>query len=368
MLFKNDWEETKKRFDAFWDREYIGRCFIAITAPRAKPISIDVERKEPKNLKQKWLDPEFRLQQQLYTFAHTYYGGEAFPCFFNNLGPGVLASFITDHYVLGENTVWFDRKPIIKDWSQAPSLDFNEESNMWQILKSMTEEFSRKSENRYFTGISDLGGNLDIAASLRGTEPLLMDLIDHSQEITSLLARIDEIWFDVYQKLYKIINRYMEGTSTWLQLWCRERWYPLQCDFSTMISSDLFAKYVKPALSREADFLDKAIYHLDGPEEIKHLDHILDIPGIYGIEWVPIGKKDPVTGQYYLDQADEQWYPLYKKIQGSGKNLILRLIRPQDIKKLLDNVSAKGLFITTSCSSEEEARELITKVKQWSQA
>jgi len=139
-----------------------------------------------------------------------------------------------------------------------------------------------------------------------------------------------------------------------MSLWCRETWYPLQCDFSAMISPEFFEEFVKPALQREAAFLKKSIYHLDGPGEIPHIDHLLDIKEIDGIQWT--------AGAGQPDLSDEKWYPLYKKIQAKGKKLVLLGAEASGVEKLLDNLSIKGLFISTECKTEEEARLLLKKV------
>lgn len=365
MFFKEDWDKAKERFDAFWEGEIIDRCCISVIAPRKKPLDSKIEFAEARDLVQKWLDSELRMEQELFWFSRNFYGGEAFPYTWNNLGPGVLASFISSKYTLANETVWFDREPVIHDWNNMPDIKLDENSKMWQVVTHMTDSFARKADGRYFVGMTDLGGNFDIAASLRGSERLLLDLFDFPDEVKELIKRIDEVWFEAYDRLYEIISRYMQGTSAWMPVWCRERWYPLQCDFSTMISPSMFEEFVIPSLAREAEFLDRAIYHLDGPEEIQHLDYILDIPGIDGIQWVPIGKFDEDTGVYYLDQADDQWFPMYEKIQAKGKRLVLMQMRAKDVEKLVRNLSSKGLFIYTTCTSEDEARQLISNVQKW---
>jgi hypothetical protein len=241
-----------------------------------------------------------------------------------------------------------------------PEIKFNPDSEMWRVVNGITEFFCKNAKNKYFVSMTDLGGSLDIIATLRGTQNLLYDLYDYPEEVKTLIETTDEIWLEVYDKLQKLAGSYIDGMCTWLPVWCKERMYTLQCDFSVMISPSQFEEFVKPTLAKQANFLDKAIYHLDGPEQIKHLDQILDIEGINGIEFVPMP-----TGNY-LDTGNEIWYPLYKKIQEKGKILILRCMNPSKIEKLLENNSPKGLFITTTCDTEDESKDLLKKVEKWS--
>ena len=34
IKYKENWEEAKKRFDAFWNKEYIDRCCLSIMLPK----------------------------------------------------------------------------------------------------------------------------------------------------------------------------------------------------------------------------------------------------------------------------------------------------------------------------------------------
>lgn len=358
MFFKEDWEMTQKRFDAFWEGEIIDRCCIAVTAPRNKSLEVEGAMvREAKDLHEKWLDIDYRMGAFINECSNTYFGGEAYPNQWNNLGPGVMASFIGADYELGDDTVWFDTNPIIKDWNNLPKIEFDEKSEMWQQLINMMDRLTKEGARRYIVGVTDIGGNYDILASLRGTQDLLYDLYDEPEAVKEMIKKIDEIWINCYNMIDGEISKHQEGTTSWMPLWCRERWYPLQCDFSAMLSPDAFEEFVKPSLKREAEFLDKAIFHLDGPGELPHVDHLLDIDDINGIQWTPGAGNAEIT--------DEKWYPLYKKIQEKGKNLVILGAKPEGIEKLLSNISSKGLFLHTSCSSEDEAKQLINKVEKW---
>ena len=66
-----------------------------------------------------------------------------------------------------------------------------------------------------------------------------------------------------------------------------------------------------PHLQEECRNLDWSIYHWDGPGQIPHLDLLLDIPELTGIQWVP-GAGKPGTGS-------PKWFDLYRRIQARGK-------------------------------------------------
>jgi 5-methyltetrahydrofolate--homocysteine methyltransferase len=70
--------------------------------------------------------------------------------------------------------------------------------------------------------------------------------------------------------------------------------------------------------------LGKSFYHLDGIGQLPHLEKILSITELSGVQWVP------GAGQPDLDQ----WPEVYKRIKNSGKKI--QLMRAQF--NILDNV------------------------------
>jgi 5-methyltetrahydrofolate--homocysteine methyltransferase len=175
-----------------------------------------------------------------------------------------------------------------------------------------------------------------------------------------LIGEIDEIWFEAFDALYSIIAKHCEGMSSWMPLYYPGRWYPLQCDFSANMSPTMFDSYVRPSLEREAAFLDRAVYHLDGPDAVKFLDSILDIGRIHGIQWVPGD-----TGVPESSVAHDKWFPIYEKTR-KKEMPGAHGCEAEEIEKILSRISSKGLFLTTVCNSEDEAEELLRLVGKWS--
>jgi hypothetical protein len=100
-----------------------------------------------------------------------------------------------------------------------------------------------------------------------------------------------------------------------------------------------------------------SVYHWDGPDEVKHLDALLSLDDLKAIQWTP-GAGQPPT-------ASLRWMPLYKRVQAEGKCLILPFVETSEVEPLLAQLSARGLFLVASASSEEEARDLLRKVEKW---
>lgn len=79
MLYKEDWEQAKERFLAWWNGEIIDRVSLQVRAPRKnyrpRPLT------PPSSLEARWTDIDWNLERAEESFKATFFGGEAFPCF-----------------------------------------------------------------------------------------------------------------------------------------------------------------------------------------------------------------------------------------------------------------------------------------------
>jgi len=266
------------------------------------------------------------------------------------IGPGSLAAMIGGDYALQDNTVWFEF-PVLKTWEDVDALRLRADSPMYKATEGITRQLAMNSRGRYVMGETGLCNGLDVLASLRGTQRLLMDLHDSPAEVAKAVSVIDGLWREVYAWQCDIIAGHgQEGMTSWLPVWCPGRWSTLQSDFAAMISPDHFQEFVVPTLESSMDILDHAIYHLDGPGQIPHLESLLALERLDGIQWMP-GAGVPTEG-------DDRWFPLYERIQAAGKNLVL-FCNGAEAKKLLRRLSPAGLYLCVSVSGHAEAEDII---------
>jgi len=354
MIYKEDWDRARERFRAWLSGEIIDRVVIQVTAPRkgVKPTSSWSGWDLVHNLD----NPERAFREFEKRCKETYFGGEAFPNLCVNLGPGIAAAYLGCPPRIEEDTVWFEA-PETKPWDEILSLRLDPGNRWWKITKDITSQAVEYGRGKFFVGITDLNAVLNILGSLRGTQRLLMDLIDHPREVKEACSLITEIWFSCYDELLKITQRYMSGASTWMGIWFPGRGSDVQCDFSAMISPKMFEEFVIPHLQEQCRRLEYSIYHWDGPGQIPHLDLLLDIPELDGIQWTP-GAGNPGTGS-------PRWFGLYRRIQERGKLLVLLGVAKEDIEGVLKELSPKGILISTNCDSEDEARDLLRKAERW---
>lgn len=339
-------DEAKKRYNAFWANAAIGRCCLYLEAPTGAQGMPTAE-----TLTQKWEDTELRVRKALWQAEHTLYFADGYPKAFPNLGPGCLAAMLGGGFQWAEDTVWFESAPIIADWSDPPAPVLRRDSRMYQLADEITEKLLAAGSGKYVTSLTDMGGTYDILASLRGTQALLMDLYEHPEEVKAWAERLGPIWLAYFRQYAGRLIARQGGMDCWMSIWSDRPWYPLQCDFSAMISPEMFAEFILPDLRWLTERLERSVYHLDGPGELPHLGHLLSLPRLNAIQWTPGDGREGV--------GDPRWFGLYEEIQAAGKGLVLLGVPPENLENLLRHVSPKGLYVSCRARDAGMAREMV---------
>ena len=350
MYHSNDWEQTKTLMTAWWKHE-ASTPLVQVVAPKQGCESTCIF--DWWALMRPGAKPEAVLQEYLHFCESTWFGGVAFPNMFFNMGPGVLAAY-SSGYLSFEPvscTTWFENP---QPWEVVEKYRF-QENEWWQFTTDYMAMFAKAGKDRFIMGMTDLGGPLDVLSSFRGAQELALDLLLNPERVHHARKQILEDWHHAYDRLLTIITRYQEGTSAWMGIWCPGTWYPLQCDFAAMISPQQFEEFVLPDVIAQAQRLDHTLYHLDGPGQIAHLDMLLEVEALDGIQWVP-GAGNPQC-------ESPRWRPLYEKILAKNKLLVLQCF--DDINELpvaLEGLPRAGIFITTSAPTEDEGHALLEKL------
>jgi hypothetical protein len=353
---KPDWGEAQQRLAAWWRGEVTDRFVLQVTAQRDQPLPIAAPREPPPDVEERWLDPDYRIDAAERHFAATWFGGEAFPYFDPHLGPGSLALYLGSEPVFADDTVWY--QSCIHDLGTETTIDLDPTNRWWRATMRLVAEGVRRGRGRYLTAIPDLIENLDTIASLRGTEQLLWDLVDHPARIHDLQRQALEAYFRCYDELYGMASAGEAGCCfSAFQIWAPGRMAKLQCDFSAMISPATFEEFVVPYLSQQCERLEYSVYHLDGVDAVKHLDLILSIPRLTALQWTP-GANRPGCGA-------PDWFDTYRRARKAGKSLLLAGVHKGEIERLVNELGPHGLLISTGVSSQTEGEDLLRAAQAW---
>ena len=238
------------------------------------------------------------------------YLGDAYPRVnLDAFGPGVIAAMLGARLDNSTGRVWFHPP----DDTPVGELHFEyDPENVWlrrieEICAAATERW----RGRVMVGMTDLGGNLDILAAFRPGEKLLLELYDAPEEVKRLTWEAHEIWHRVYRQLNDAMQAPNTGYTDWAGVYSDVPCYMLQCDFAYMISPQMFDEFAKPELEATCSRLPRAFYHLDGPGQLAHLESLLAVENLDGVQWVP-GAGNP---------GCDHWPNIYGKIHAAGKKV-----------------------------------------------
>jgi hypothetical protein len=344
-----DFDIIKKHFESFWNHEYFGRCAVRITAPQGPAAAPRYSRYE--DIVKSWTDGETCLLQSRKKSLNTYYLGEAYPLIPVYLGAAGHAGFFNNIRHQFSETVWFF--PI----DEKEELRFSKDSFLYKSTVNLAKYLADNSNDEFMLSMPDCSGNLDALAHLRGSEQLMINMLDNPGKVKAELKLIQKAWEEIIHDTYNAVkeNNYGGSCIGWLGSWAKGLHSQMQSDISVMLSPDQFSEFVLDELEAQAQILEYPCYHLDGREQLRHLDKLLKIKNLRMIQYTFVeGQPSPI----------EQIEAL-KKIQQSGK-LLLVILRPEYIKPILENLSAKGLFINTGAKDPEEADRIFRMVKDYS--
>lgn len=345
---KEDWENVKLRYEAWWRQEIHDRPMVCVTAPRENVQPVPLEQVDPRT---QWTDIGHMIRRTLAQVQSTYYGGEAIPVFQHYWSAGHALYFGCEPH-FAPDTVWVDPAPVGEDG--YPDFDGWRASPWWDWMRGNTLAAAQASQGSYF--VMPMWGNHagDNLALARGTEALLMDLVLNPDWVKWAIKRVSDIQIEVFEELWRLVAPEIvgiEGAVNYNCNWSPGRTHGFDCDMSCMISPKDFTEIFLPPLIETMRTVDHVKYHLDGPGAIKHLDALLEVPEINAIDWVfGAGAEGALS-----------WLPLYRRIQAKGKSITVSA-SPEEIEPLMRELQPEGLCFVTSSSSEAEARELVAWV------
>ncbi len=329
ISFSQDrWKEIKKNASDWW-ADKLGRPLIQVR----------LFGKEPDRSKAKYpyyeftsfydssISPEEIVDAWDYQLCCIEHLGDAFPVVIPNFGPGTVAAYAGANLQNGNGTVWLHPDHEIK--LNELDFEYSPENYWFKRTKDLL-----KAANEYWLGnvqiaMTDLGGNMDVLSTFRPGEQLIFDIMDQPENVQKLIWESHEIWWLYFNELNCIIHPCNPGYSSWARIFSEQPHYMLQCDFSFMIGPDLFERFVKPELVATSKKLENTFYHLDGPGQLKHLDSILEIDSIKGIQWIP-GAGQPDMSH---------WPEVYKKISDAGKKIHIISSLTEEPFTLIDKIS-----------------------------
>lgn len=357
LHYKDDWGAAQRMLTGWWNHKVEGRWALGVTAPRDEPLPHDEPPPLSGDFKTRWLDYRVQTAHKEALFATHCYLGCVYPEHTAYLGPGSLNAFLGSAIDFQKETLWYN--PISDDPEAVDHLDFDRDGFYWKWTKEALAYIADRARGRFVATMPDLIEGVDILSELFGTQEFLMHLIDCPEAVHRLLNQLDKIYFEAYDELAELIKS-PEGHVPFMAFnaWGPGRVAKVQCDFSGMISPDMYDEFVVPRLRKQCRRLDYAVYHLDGPDALRHIDSVLAIPEIDALQWEP-GAGNPHPG-------DRGWWEkVWRKVYAAGKSAFLYGVPPGEIEPFVREFGQDGTLVISHTESESEARRLMDDSLRW---
>ena len=329
-------EEDRERIEHDWTAWWAGEIQRPMVILQTMDTFFGASRKE--------YTREFLLEKPVNEVLDYYqarlesisFYGDAWPKWWPNFGPGIVTGFLGGKVegMPEQHTVWFEADEPVP--MEDLHFIYNDENIWWQRIRNLTRAAVERWGKKVSVGHTDLGGILDILSSFRTANQLLYDLYEAPEEVSRLTREIRTVWLRYYDELHAIIKQAGRGTTNWAPIWSPGRTYMHQCDFSYMISPKMFEQFVLPDLTACFEHLDHAFYHLDGKGQIPHLDMLLSMENLAGIQWIP-GAGQP---------GPSKWLPLLKRIRDAGK-LCQVFVSPGGARTIVRELGGRGFALFT---------------------
>ncbi len=358
MKYKKNWEETKEKWAAYWKHKNTGRPLMCVVAKKEESQDPELEKElAVKNMEDKYMNAA-RIVARFRYYCETHeFMGESFPNLSIDFGPGSMAGYVGCEIVFNPDTVWFEH--YVEDWNEEPDIVYDPENKWFKKHLQLFKDVKALAGDDFYIGIPDIMENIDVLASMRGVQDTIFDMMDEPEEIHRRLDQIQSIYYSYYDQFYEIVKDEENGSCyTVFQIWGPGRTAKIQCDFSALISPGQFREFIQEELRKQAKGLDHVLYHLDGPDAIKHVEALMEIDEIDALQWT--------SGDHGPDGTIEEWYPIYDAAIAAGKSLWIKVYTGtfeewiERVEKLVFRYGSNAMFLFFPEMTKKEADYLLS--------
>jgi hypothetical protein len=354
FAFKPDYEKTRQRMAAFWEREIIDRPVVQFYLPKPPGERMALPPSNHASSAERWLDTQYQVELALAMGHNLDFLGDTLPVAWPNLGPEIFSAFYGCPIHFGDyGTSWTD--PCLNDWSHIDQVQFDWQHPYMKKLHEMTDALLEAGQGKFITGMTDWHAGGDAIAAFRDPQNLALDMIEHLDEVKALLARLEVDYFKLYDIFYEKLRRAGQPITSWTPLVCEGKYYIPSNDFSIMVSQRMFDEVFLPGIQRECQFYERCIYHLDGPGALRHLDSLLAMPELDAVQFVYGAGNEGI----------HQWIWVYQKIQKARKGVQVNC-RIDEIPLVIENLDRRGLFLNVEgVPDRSSAHAMLKQLEKW---
>lgn len=323
-----------ERFDSWWHGDCADRPPVSLWVQHLPPPTPPAGRHA--TLRDRWMDVEFQVERSLAQLEAHPTWGDTVPAYFPNLGPNLTATLYGVELEFGENTSWCNhilQEPA--EWERFLQTAPNFANPYWQTIEQMITCAHERFSRGHYIAMPDLHGNFDILSDLRGPEALCLDLVDEPDLVQRAARHAAEGYREAFLRLHQRLTALSQPSTTWTIYLHHGPAYVPSCDFWCLVSTAVARQHIVPILELEMAPLDRSIFHLDGPQALRHLEAVLELPGLNALQWV----------YGYGHGRASDWLHVYRQALDAGISVQIIAEDADDALHVLRALGPRGLWL-----------------------
>jgi hypothetical protein len=237
-------------------------------------------------------------------------------------------------------------EPILDSLVDVEGMDFAPNGPWFDKLLELTQAIVDRFGPTFPVCTAQLRGPGDMMAALLGRDRLCLELYDHPQKAVIVAAKCANLWVEVTKAQLEIIPQYRGGYFNRLQIWTPGTTATLHIDFASLISRDMFQRFLLPAERRIAMRFDYPVYHTHASA----LHVIDDLAAMGNVAAIQVSLDRSVSRDTLLEAL--------RRVQ-EIKPIIVHRLRASDLREFVDSLSPRGLCLCLVAETLEQAQEWI---------
>lgn len=350
--YKDNWDEAYERILAWWEGGSLDRPVIISPIARRDAKTFQPSC-DPGFQGHRDLNEQYIFEKNKHYLETNLFPAESVPCTRNHYASWLcmIGAMAGSKVRYSADSAWLQEIENLYDYPLAEfSSLFPPYALTVKLMKRHAEEYGWNC----ILGSDALIDPITTLSMMRGMENLCLDMMEQPVNVKKWLEGLSEIRYriaDGYKKTRENLGRCEE--INWCNIWAPGEMDIIECDFSTVLSPEMFREFVLPEAEKEAQFYDYAGWHLDGTAEIRHLDDICSIKNIRAIQWT----SDTFTTQ--MDHID-----LFKRIRKMKKSLLFGCDSIDEAVSVTKEIGKDGLAfdLTNAVKTEKEMEEAIRRL------
>jgi hypothetical protein len=312
-----------------------------ITLPPEHPCIVP----DTSDLEKWWKDVDFTIERQMKLMENQRYYGQAVPFHYIDCSSSAMSGVLgAKMQLVNKDTMWAN--PCFGSVEQVAEMVFGRDTFWYHQARTLTEKSVALAKDHHFVSLFAMEGVTDILAGLYGTENFLVDLVQKPIEVKRAMEHVKRIWIEIFCEFQDILKQTgNQGEIGWAGIWSPGTTFPMQEDFSYMISKSMYQEFVLPHVIDMVDAMEYPLYHLDGTGALPHLDLLLEISRLKVIQWVPGAGKESIS----------EWYEVIKRILNAKKSVQI-FAKAEEVEDIIKNLGTRGILITVSADATEAER------------